>query len=134
MALTQYLVPRLADHVLGISSFTMPAQLWGALLLSSPGFVGSTAGEISVDATGYGRVNLAGKMGAADLTTGLSRSSEVINIGPALVDWGTITYFALMTAETGGDMLAYAELSESETIYAEGQFQRVPGQLTFRLF
>lgn len=134
MALTQYLAPKLADHVLGNTAFTMPSQLWGALLLSSPGFSGSTAGEISTVDTGYGRVDLAGKMGAADLSTGISQLSEVINVGPALVDWGTITHFALMTAETGGDMLAYAELSESETISAEGQFQRVPGQLTFRLF
>lgn len=133
MAVTLYSARKINDHMHAIAAWTMPSAIWLGLHTGNPGFTGSLANEISISATGYGRADLTGKLSAADASTGICTLTSVINIGPALVDWGLLTHFSIHDAETGGNMLSYAEFSEAQTILTSDQFQRVPGQLLIRL-
>lgn len=129
-AMTSYLQKKLLDHTLGISSFTMPAAIFGALHTASPTEAGSTAAEVSTSGSGYSRQSLLGKMSAADSVTGLSVLNSVVNFGPATSDWGTVTDFSISDASTTGNMTLYGELTTAQTTPIGEQFQLVAGQLS----
>lgn len=117
-----------------IADFLLQGRpVWGSLHTASPTPSGAVSHELSGDGTGYARVDMTGLLSPANISTGLVILSGVINIGPALVDWPMITHFALMRGAVGEEMIAFTALDEAETVNAESQFQRVPGQLTFRL-
>ncbi|MFC3072342.1 hypothetical protein ACFOHH_04405 [Shinella pollutisoli] len=132
MPLTLHTAKLIADHMLDRTTWVPPDELWLALHLGNPTNAGLFDSELSTADTGYARADITGKFSAADPLTGLSVLTDVVNIGPAEADWGTIRYVSVCNAQAGGTMLFYAILSEAETIYREGQFQRVPGQMQLR--
>ncbi|GAB5506687.1 MAG: hypothetical protein Rhirs2KO_18500 [Rhizobiaceae bacterium] len=133
MAITLYAARKINDHMNGIASWTMPSEIWLALHTGNPTRAGSVANEVSISGTGYGRIDLSGKLSAADVSTGICTLTGVINAGPALTDWGLLTHFSGHDAETGGNMLWFGEFSEAQQIVTAQQFQRVPGQLLINL-
>jgi len=133
MPLTRYASTKMTDHLLGNGTFAMPSQIWLGLHDASPTTSGSFDDEIGIVGTGYGRAQVTGKMSLADLLTGLAVLTAPINIGPALSDWGTITHISISDAPAGGNMLFFGALSEAQVIMSGGTFQRVAGQIQFRL-
>lgn len=130
MAFTNYLEEGVMDHVFGTGTFAKPAGLYLALFTAPPTDAGGGT-EVGTDGTGYERQVAQFDVTAGDPTR--ATTTAPIEYGVALEDWGEITHVAVFDAESGGNMLAYAELDVSKTI-GEGDVFRVPAQdLTFTL-
>ncbi len=128
MSATSFYRKKDVDHLTGVAAYTPPA-LYLSLHTADPTASGSHAHEVS--ASGYARQPLAGVMGAAD-ADGVSVNTTVITFGPAGGDWGTITFFGIEDALTGGNMLCPGVPSMPRTI-TSGQPLQIPvGQLRLR--
>lgn len=124
MLISNYLENKLADHVVGKTSFTMPA-VYLALSTANPAEDGSGLTEPS--GNGYARKSTAGSDWTA-ASGGAAVTANALSFATATGSWGTVTHFALMDANTSGNMLAYGMLATSvvegfalasnDTIYA----------------
>jgi hypothetical protein len=107
----------LLDWQFGGSVITLPAALylglWTATL--SDASTGATAGEVS--AGGYARKavtrNNTNWNGAA---AGAIDNKAAIDFGTASADWGTVTHMAVLSADTSGTILYWADLTNSKII------------------
>jgi hypothetical protein len=133
MPLTAYTSKKLTDHLLGNTPFTIPAQIWFGLHTASPTTLGLATYEVAFAGTGYARMNMAGLLSTADINTGYSQLLSALISPIATADWGTITHVSISDAAVSGNMLFFSELVTAELIETGGQFQRVPGQVNFRL-
>jgi len=129
--MTQYLQKKLLDHVLTLAAYTMPTSIWLSLHLADPTKTGSHANEVSGSTTGYARQNLTLAMTATSSTTGISSNSSIVTVGPATVNWGTVTNGAVEDAQTvgTGNMLITNALTTAQTINNGANFQLAPTQL-----
>jgi hypothetical protein len=129
MSATSYLRKKVMDHLTGVTTYSSPT-LYLSLHSADPGPTGSHAAEISDSS--YHRQSLAGIMGAADATTGISVNTSVINFSPATVEWD-VRYFGIEDALTSGNMLIPGIPSLPKIVAAGSPFQLAPGQLRLRL-
>lgn len=112
MSLTNYAESALINHLLGKTAFAKPATVYVALFTADPGESGALTNEVPA-ARGYARQAITSSMSAS---SGGSQSSNTgtITFGPnTSVDWGTITYVALLDGNTlgAGNMLASGAVS-----------------------
>lgn len=108
---SNYTELKVLDHSLKTAAFTQPAGLYIALSTTTISDDGSGMTEPAGGA--YARVacntwNAASARSVAN--------SGTISFPEASAPWGTITYFAVMDAATGGNMVAYGALSASKLI------------------
>lgn len=103
---------------------------WMSLHLLDPTDAGLTASEISTSGTGYARIDMLGKMSAFDLVTGRSTLISDVNVGPALTDWGLLTYAGFWDAVTAGNMIMSGALQTAQDTPAGKQFQLLAGQFS----
>lgn len=132
-AMTDYLEKKLLDHSLGKLAYTMPSGTFLALFTSDPTDTGSLTGEISTTSTGYARQALTAAMSAAGATNGQSANTAAITFAQATADWGTIAYFGIMDAATGGNMLYTAAANPARQILSGDQYVVSIGALTVTL-
>lgn len=132
-AMTLYLQKKLLDHVLRIADYDMPAALYLGLHTGNPGEAGSRSFEITFSGSGYARADLSSQMSATDLSSGSSRLLFVMNIGPATIDWGDVSYVSIDDDPTAGNMLFYAALELVQNTPIGEQIQFAPGQIVVRL-
>jgi hypothetical protein len=117
-ALSDYAENKLLDHLLGTTSFTMPAQVYLALFTTATTDAG---GGTEVSGGAYARQAVdfdAASGGATDLTADATFPQATAN-------WGTITHVALFDAASGGNMLMHGALTASKQIDSGDTF-RVP--------
>lgn len=126
---TSFLRKKLVDLLTGNGSYVSPT-LYLALFSADPGDSGSLASEIA--GGGYARQSLAGKMGAADATTGLSLNTSTVTFPVATLPW-SIVALGFTDALTGVNVIQAGRLSAPKIIAAGGLFQLVPGQIKFRI-
>lgn len=132
--LTQYGAEKIGEHAFGVSSWTMPSEIWLGLHTSSPGWLGSTSNEISTSGgTNYGRFELTGILSSMDSTTGQILTDSAVEFDAAGTDWGVITHISFHDAEVGGNMIAYEEMLEAQQIVTGDVFQRAPGAIVIQL-
>lgn len=131
-AMTNYLQKSLLDMVLTLAAWTMPDGIWISLHTASPTESGSQASEVPTSGTDYARQPLTTAMSVTSPTTGISTNTGVITIGPALIDWGLITYVAVEDAETLGNMLLYGALTEAQNEAVGESFQLATGQFSIQ--
>lgn len=129
---TRYLQKKLGDAVISGTAYTLPTGFWLSLHDAPLTDAGSFDDEISTSGTGYGRVNIRSSMEAVDLATGISRNSALIQIGPALTDWGVISGIGFSDAETGGNMLFWVAPTTARLIIAGMPFEIPVHNLEFR--
>jgi len=101
----------LLDHIVGRTSYSSPTP-YIALYNGNP--LGAGAEVAVAGADGYARVALAAKMAAA--SGGSIASNAQIDYGPASADWSDSTYYSIMTASTGGDVILGAPLDSTITV------------------
>ena len=130
MSATSYLQKKLADLITGNDVYVSPT-LYLALFTADPGESGSQTSEITGGS--YARITLAGKMTAADATTGISTNSVVLNFPVATADWGTVAFVAIMDALSVGNMLTSGAASTPKTITSGQMFQLPAGQVRLRI-
>lgn len=105
---------KVADHLVGKTSFTMPSVwvgLWTATLDDTS--TGSTAGEVSGGS--YARKATAGSDWNAG-SGGTVTNANALAFPTATGSWGTVTHFALLDASTAGNIIGWADLTTSKTI------------------
>lgn len=120
MPFTTYLDKSLVDSVFGDTAYAVPATLYVALSTTTPTQAGASFTEPS--GSGYARVavaNSTANFGAAATqpATGYEVVNAVALAFPAATGaWGTVTYFGVFDAATGGNLLAYGALTTAQTI------------------
>ena len=101
-----------------------------SLHTADPTDAGLTTAEVSTIGTNYARLDMLGKMSPFDLLTGRSTLIVDINIGPATIAWGLLTYAAFWNAVTAGNMIISGQLLTAQDMPAGKQFQLLAGQFS----
>lgn len=109
MALTLYGVNYFLDQVYGSGT---PASVYVALLLASPTYLstGSTITEPS--GNGYARVEVTNDVtNWPDAADGFKANGQDITFPTATGTWGTVKYWAILDASTGGNILTWGGIT-----------------------
>lgn len=110
-SLSNYAENKILDHVLKVSPFTQPTNIYIGLSTADP--LDTGAGIAEPVGGGYVRVICNGWDAAASRVT--ANTADVV-FPEATGDWGTITHFALFDAITAGNMLAHGALAVSKAV------------------
>lgn len=116
--LSDYLEKKILDHVFGAVAYTAPATVYVGLATAAitDASTGSTVTEPSGNA--YARVavtNNATNFPAATGTTA-TKQNALITFPTPTGSWGTVTHFFIADASTAGNILAWGDLTASQTI------------------
>jgi len=106
---SDYLGDKVLDHVLGVASYTAPANLYIGLFTSSPGDDGSGT-EVSGGSYARKLITFAAASGNQ------SANSNEITFDDPTGDWGTITHHAIYDASSGGNQLYDGEMQPAVVI------------------
>lgn len=123
---SDYLENKIIDHVLGKTSFAMPANVYIALLLGAPGEANSAEGIQEVaNLYDYARIQTSGSDWAA-ASGGSTSNAQIITGAQANGgSFGIITHFAIMTSGVYGEgfMLLWGTITTPKEI-ADGDTPR----------
>ena len=107
---SNYTEKKCLDHVLKVSAFTQPSNLYVALFTTSPGDDDS---GVEVSGGSYARVSFTDWITAAKRES--SNDSEIAFPTPT-ASWGTVVAAGLYDAVSGGNLLFWDELSTSRDV------------------
>jgi len=110
-SISNWLKLKLLDHVLKVEAYTVPSNIYIALFVGDPTDAGSGGAEVS--GNNYGRIVMNSWDAAASRAT---KNTNQINFAEATGSWGTVTHFAIYDAITGGNFLAYGDLTSPKAI------------------
>ena len=125
MSFSNFLETEILDHVFGGNAYTAPSTMYLALYTATPS---DTGGGTEVSGGSYARQEVAFTV-SGDTAT----SSAVVEFPTATASWGTITQVGVFDASTGGNLMAYADLSVSKTIDSGDVFRVPAGDLDITL-
>jgi hypothetical protein len=109
------------NWLLTTNSATRPTAWYVGLFTAAPS---DTGGGTEVSGSGYAR-KATGTMTITGTAT-TATNAAAIEFDPASGgNWGTLTYAAIFDASTGGNMLAWAQLTTARTIN-DGDVFRIP--------
>jgi hypothetical protein len=109
------------NYLFTASSVTRPTAWYVGLFTAAPS---DTGGGTEVSGSGYVR-KVTGTITVSGTATTATNSAAIEFAAASGGNWGTITYAAIFDAETGGNMLAWAELTTARTIN-DGDVFRIP--------
>jgi hypothetical protein len=117
MAFSNYLSNEILDHVFSGNAFTAPSNYYVALYTVAP-----TASGGGTEVTGGGYVRR-----SATFTTSATQSTNqsAIEFPTASAAYGTVVAASVMDATSGGNLLAFANLTAAKTI-GIGDVLRIP--------
>jgi len=117
MAFSNYLSNEILDHVFSGNAFTAPSNYYVALYTVAP-----TASGGGTEVTGGGYVRR-----PATFTTSATQSTNqsAVEFPTASAAYGTVVAAAVLDATSGGNLLAFANLTAAKTI-AIGDVLRIP--------
>tara|TARA_B110000046_G_scaffold81414_1_gene89729 strand:+ start:423 stop:803 length:381 start_codon:yes stop_codon:yes gene_type:complete len=117
MAFSNYLSNEILDHVFSGNAFTAPSNYYVALYTVAP-----TASGGGTEVTGGGYVRR-----AATFTTSATQSTNqsAIEFPTATAAYGNVVAAAVLDATSGGNLLAFANLTAAKNI-AIGDVLRIP--------
>jgi hypothetical protein len=127
--MTNYTENALADFFFRDAGFSKPTQLYVGLFTSAPSDAGGGT-EVSTIGTGYARQQLnpsnanwegthGSNTGNSSGTNGQVRNSVALVFPDPLVDWGTVTHFAIF--DQAGNMLFYGQFNVAKVVQAGDQ-------------
>jgi hypothetical protein len=122
-AMTIYLENALLDHVLRNTPMASPTAVYVALFTVSPG---ESGGGTEVSGGGYARQQA---VFSTPSNGQVSNSADIV-FPVATADWGTIPYFAIFDAVSGGNMLLYGAFASSKIVQTGDQLIIRQGNLT----
>jgi len=136
MSFTNYLEDKVLNHVFGGTAFTAPTTLYVGLFTAEPGEAG---GGTEVSGAGYARQSVAMSVSGSNPTE--ANNDANIEWPTATGTQGTISHAGVFDASTGGNLLAYAALSDptnlestlTKTVTAGDVFRIAAGNLKIRL-
>jgi hypothetical protein len=107
MSFTDYLEDKILEHVFGGNAYTAPATLYVGLHTSASS---DSAAGTEVSGGSYARQTAAFTVSGTNPTE--ATTGAAIEFPTATASWGTVTYAGVYDAATGGNLLAYAELTD----------------------
>ena len=136
MSFTDYLEDKILNHVFGGTAYTAPTTLYVGLHTSASS---DAAAGTEVSGGAYARQTAAFTVSGTSPTE--AATTAAIEFPVATSNWGTVTYAGVYDASTGGNLLAYAQLTDPadfvtplpKTIDAGDVFRISAGNLKIRL-
>lgn len=114
---SDYAENKVLEHLVGKTSFTMPTVY--IALVKAPVTDSSTGTSIAANEPSggsYSRVAVAGTVWGSASGGSITNSNTKITFPTASASWGTVTYYALVDASSGGNILAWGDLTASKTV------------------
>lgn len=138
MALTSYADQQALKSLFGGGQASLPANLYFGLSTSTVAIDGTGITEPS--GNGYTRVTVANNatnFTATQIATGSGGGAQVVNAQPinfpqSTGSWGTVTYWFVSDAASGGNIVAYGALSASQTVGANNTLSFAANALTIQ--
>ena len=136
MSFTDYLEDKILDHVFGGNAYTAPTTLYVGLHTSASS---DSAAGTEVSGGSYARKTVTFTVSGTSPTEATTGSA--VEFAAATATWGTVTYAGVYDASSGGNLLAYAELTDPsdfttalpKTIASGDIFRISAGNLKIRL-
>ena len=136
MSFTDYLEAALLKHVFTNTSYTSPTTIYVGLHTSAD--TDASAGT-EVSGSGYARQSASFSVSGTNPTE--ATTSAAIEFPAATASWGTVSYAAVYDASSGGNRLAWAQLTDPsdfstalpKTIETGDVFRISAGNLKVRL-
>ena len=127
---TTYFRNLIANHIYhGAGDGTLPDTYYLGLSSTAPSADGTGVTEPSASG-GYARVAITGVSAAAD---GVVTNSNALSFSESITGWGTVNYFVVYDAATGGNLLMSDAMTTPRTI-EEGTIMTVKaGALELRV-
>ncbi len=141
-AMSDYLENAVIDQLFRGQAFAAPANLYIALFTAAPTAAG---GGTEVSGGGYARAavasslaNWAGTQGAGTVaassgTSGTTSNNAQINFPTPTAAWGTVVAMGIFDAATGGNLLFFGNLSQSQVVGQGNPVYYSPAQLSLTL-
>jgi hypothetical protein len=123
---------RILDHIVGKTSYTMPATVYLALFTTA---VNDAGGGTECTGGSYARKLTAGSDWVA-ASAGASSNATVITFVTPTGSWGTATHFAIMASVSGttaADYIGWSDLTTSQAIGTGNTVSFAIGALTLTL-
>ncbi len=126
-ALTDTFENRVLNWLLTSSSVTRPSAWYVGLFTSGNGPSDSASGT-EISGNGYTR-----KVIAFTVTNNVGSNNAVITFPTATGNWGTVAVAGIFDASSGGNLIAYANLTNTKDIQTSDILQIASGDLTITL-
>ena len=132
-AASDYLEPKILDHVLGkgTRNLTSPANLFVALFTGSGASAEVEAGTLTSEVSDGNYSRQAITFDTA--TSSGASNSGTITFSAAAADIGTIRHMAIMDASTAGNVLFHGAITNPKEIFQDDSFQIPAGSITITL-
>jgi hypothetical protein len=108
-AMSDYLENKVLDHVLGTTSYTMPATVY--IGLSTGSFADDNSGT-ELTGGSYARQSIAFDAAAS----GTTDNTSAVDFPVATANWGTVSHYGLFDASSGGNLLVHGAFASSKTV------------------
>lgn len=108
-AMSDYLENKVLDHVLGTTSYTMPATVY--IGLSTGSFADDNSGT-ELSGGSYARQSIAFDAAAS----GTTDNTAAVDFPVATASWGTVSHYGLFDALSGGNLLIHGAFTASKTV------------------
>ena len=125
---SDYLEDKVLDHVFGGTAYTAPATLYVALYTVAPDDTGG-----GTEVTGGSYVRQTGTFTVSGTNPTTATNSAAIEYPTATADYGTVVAVGILDASSGGNLLAYADLTTSKTVSTGDVFRFDAGDLDITL-
>lgn len=99
--LTTYAKEKVTNHILGISSWTMPEHTWLGIFTTNPTVSGAGGTEVSSSGTAYARKHIEFDAWAA----GVADNTSDITFDKATAPWGSCGFWVLYDAVAGNPLM-----------------------------
>lgn len=109
MSFTNYLEDKVLNHVFGGTAYTAPSALYVGLFTAEPN---ETGGGTEVSGNGYARQSVAMSVSGTSPTE--ADNDAAIEFPAATGSQGTVSHAGVFDALTGGNLLAYATLTDPD--------------------
>jgi hypothetical protein len=107
--MSDYLENKVLDHVLGTTSYTMPATVY--IGLSTASFNDDNSGT-EISGGSYARQSIAFDAAAS----GTTDNTSAVDFPVATANWGTVSHYGLFDASSGGNLLVHGAFASSKTV------------------
>lgn len=115
MPFTYYLDNKIVDLAFGGVAYSAPATVYVGLSTTTP--TQSSTNVTEPSGNGYARVAVTNNTSNWPSASNGSKSNANAIIFPTSTgSWGTLTYFVIYDASTGGNLMGYGALTNSQTV------------------
>ena len=122
---SRYAQRELLDHVMKVGAYTPATHLYVALYNTGP---------TECTGTGYERELCDTWDAATDADPSVVDNTNIIDFGNGAADWGTLTHFAILDADSGGNLITdITALTANKTVGAGDPVTFAAGALDITL-